>query len=204
MTNTAQQSFQKYLKEASTAVPDPVAPKIKLKLAGEQLASTPATKFTLKISNKSSPAVTPAPPTNGSNSSNPAANGTSRRNPFNVPQASATPAVVDQLESAKSVSGSAASPSPSIITPAAAVKNEEAARNSPALVGSNGVRSASQASSTPAAASGTAMAPPSTPGLPNLNTYSAAGYAQSFPQPNLEFESKLRQPGQSKSLFPYV
>lgn len=188
-------------------MPDPIAPKIKLKLA-EPPAPAPSHKLTFKIASKASPAVTPAvtpaPPTNGASKSNAAANGTSRRNPFSVAQPSSAPIPLEQLERAKSVSGSVASPSPSLAP--APVKNEEVARNSPALVAPNGVRSASQASATPVAAGSVVMAPPSTPALSAVNTYSSAGYAQSFApqqpqyqQPSPIYESKWRQPGQSKS-----
>lgn len=165
----------------------------------------PGPKITLKFGpggSRASPADSPAPQlapqTNGLNGTAP--NGLSRRNPFGGSHSTATPIPnLEQLERARSMSGSVPSPTPSNSAP---VKNEEAARNSPALApGYNTYRGGSQAVSTPGL-SGNGMPPPSTPGLPNI--YSQGGYAQSFnhqPQyqpPNPSFDSKWRQPGKSK------
>jgi hypothetical protein len=170
----------------------------------------PTPKITLKLGGRGSPVESPAPQTNGSNGT--PANGT-RRNPFGGSSSTATPAPnLDQLERAKSASGSVSSPTPSVVAP---VKNEEGARNSPAIpaVGYTNHRGASQAVSTPGLPTPSiGMPPPSTPGVTNNgitnngnNTYTASGYAQSFPhQPQFppqhsSFESKWRQPGKSKT-----
>jgi hypothetical protein len=162
-------------------------PKITLKFGGSR--ASPA----------DSPAPQSAPQTNGSNGV--ALNGLSRRNPFGGSHSAATPIPnLDQLERARSMSGSVPSPTPSN---SGLVKNEDGARNSPALVpGYNGYRGGSQAASTPGL-SGNGMPPPSTPGLQNIFSQ-GGGYAQSFnhqPQfqpPNPSFDSKWRQPGKSK------
>ena len=98
------------------------------------------------------------------------------------------------------MSDSVASPTSSN---AAVVKNEEGARNSPAIPPGYGYRGVSQTVSTPGL-NGSGMPPPSTPGLPQQNQYSQGGYAQSFnhqPQyqpPNPSYESKWRQSGKGK------
>lgn len=204
------QSFVKgRIEQAKAVVPEPAGPKIKLKLP-----ETSAPKITLKFGSKTasteSPVPQPSPHLNGTNGKaapvalSPLApivngnNGTSRQNPFRGSQSSGTPVPsLDQLEHARSVSGSVPSPTPSNST---LVKNEEAARNSPMPAGYNNSRGPSQAASTPVPAP-VAMAPPSTPGLPNL--YTQSGYAQSFnhqgqfQNPNPSFDSKWRQPGKS-------
>lgn len=161
-------------------------------------------KITLKFGgSRASPADSPAPQlppqTNGSNGVAP--NGLSRRNPFGGSHSSATPIPnLEQLERARSMSGSVPSPTTSN---SGLVKNEDAARNSPALAPNyNNYRGGSQAVSTPGL-SGNGMPPPSTPGLQNIYAQ-GGGYAQSFnhqPQfqpPNPSFDSKWRQPGKSK------
>jgi hypothetical protein len=195
-------------------VPEPVGPKIKLKLP-----EAPAPKITLKFGNKAAatdspvPASEPSPQpqTNGTNGKPtpasiaplaPATNGNTRQNPFRGSQSSGTPVPsLDQLERARSVSGSAPSPTPSHSAP---VKSEEVARNSPLIpAGYNGTRGPSQNASAPAPPPG--MPPPSTPSV--SNPYSQGGYAQSFnhqaqyqnPNPNPSFDSKWRQPGKSTS-----
>lgn len=188
--------FTKLLTEVKRAVPDG-APRIKLRVAEPQ--SVPAQKYTLKFGSKAGPTDSPAPQSatqsNGSNGT-PAANGAAR-NPFHF----ATPAPrLDQLERARSASGSVASPTPSNAAP---VKNEEGGRYSPAVLAPyNGVRSSSQAVSTPGV-SMPGMLPPTTTG--QSNPYNPNGYAQSFnhqaqyTQPNPSFESKWRPSGKSKS-----
>lgn len=193
-----QSSFKKLLSEAKAAVPDPAGPKIKLKMP------EPGPKITLKFGgSRASPADSPAPQlapqTNGANGTAP--NGSSRRNPFGGAHSSATPVpTLEQLERARSMSGSVPSPTPST---SALVKNEDAARNSPALQPSyNSFRGGSQAVSTPGL-SGNGMPPPSTPGPQNM--FSQGGYAQSFSHqppyqpPNPSFDSKWRQPGKTAS-----
>ena len=175
-------------------MPEPAGPKIKLKL------SEPAPKITLKFGGgKASPADSPAPQTNGSNGSEVPVNGTGRRNPFGGSSSTPVPAL-DQLERARSLSGSVASPTPSN---AAMVKSEEGARNSPAIGPGYGYRGSSQVVSTPGL-NGNGMPPPSTPGLPQQSQYSQGGYAQSFNHqaqhqaPNPSYESKWRHPGKGK------
>jgi hypothetical protein len=179
-------------------VPEPAGPKIKLKMP------EPGPKITLKFggsraSPADSPAPQPAPQTNGSNGV--AANGLSRRNPFGGSHAVPTPLPnLDQLDRARSMSGSVPSPTTSN---SGLVKNEDVARNSPALAQNyNSYRGGSQGVSTPGL-SGNGMPPPSTPGLPNIYSQ-GGGYAQSFNHqppyqpPNPSFDSKWRQPGKSK------
>ena len=146
---------------------------------------------------KASPADSPAPLTNGSNSSDVPVNGTIRRNPFGGSSSTPVP-VLDQLERARSISGSVPSPTPSN---AALVKSEEGARNSPAIAPGYGYRISSQVASAPGL-NGNGMPPPSTPGLPQQNQYPQGGYAQSFnhqaqyQSPTPSYESKWRQAGQ--------
>ncbi|KAF4634844.1 hypothetical protein G7Y89_g3266 [Cudoniella acicularis] len=189
--------FNKLLKEAKQAVQEPT-PKIHLKVNN----NSEQKKITLKFGNRGSPAESPAPQVNGSSGT--PANGT-RRNPFGGSNTSIAPVPsLDQLERARSASGSAPSPTTSN---SAVVKNEEA-RNSPAVpapIQSN-YRGTSQTVSTPGLPT-SGMLPPSTPGISNHNMYTAGGYAQSFPHPhqpqfhvqNPAFESKWRQPGKSAS-----
>lgn len=156
----------------------------------------------LKFGSKASPAASPAPQLapqmNGSSSGAAATNGSSRRNPFGGSHSSATPVPsLDQLERARSVSGSAPSPTPSNSAP---VKNEEGARNSPAIAAPYNYRGPSQTVSTPGL-SGSGMPPPSTPGLPNA--YTSGGYAHSFSHAqqsslNSSFEAMWRAPGKGR------
>lgn len=198
-TNVHQKSFHKYLTKAKQAQP---GPKIKLKLPDPPAAGP---KITLKLGAKGSPTATPTPTTNGSNT---VQNGTTRRNPFGASSNVSTPVpALDPIERAKSASVQAASPSPAIV---ASVKDEESARNSPAVLAPpnlpNGIRSTSQASSTPVPA-GAAMLPPTTPG-PGIHTTPAAATPipnlvppPPIPQINPQFESQWRQPGQGEHAF---
>ncbi|RDL33112.1 Bromodomain-containing protein [Venustampulla echinocandica] len=194
-----QTHFNKLFREAKQAVQEPTAPKIKLKMPEQQQAP----KITLKFGGgRTSPTGSPAPQTNGANGT--PANGT-RRNPFGGTYSSATPVPsLGQLDRARSMSGGVPSPTPSN---AAVVKNEEGARNSPALpaAGYTNPRATSQAVSTPGVTGG-GMPPPSTPGIPpSNNIYTPSGYAQSFQhqaQPPVQtsvFDSKFRQPGKNAS-----
>ncbi|PMD38186.1 Bromodomain-containing protein-like protein [Hyaloscypha variabilis F] len=194
-----QSSFKKLFQEAKAVVAEPAGPKIKLKMP------EPGPKITLKFggsraSPADSPAPQPAPQTNGSNGV--AANGLSRRNPFGGSHAVPTPLPsLDQLDRARSMSGSVPSPTTSN---SGLVKNEDVARNSPALAPNyNSYRGGSQGVSTPGL-SGNGMPPPSTPGLQNIYSQ-GGGYAQSFNHqppyqpPNPSFDSKWRQPGKTAS-----
>jgi len=196
VTNKLQTFFNDALREAKQVVPEPVGPKIKLKMP------EPPPKITLKFGGKNSPADSPAPQTNDSNGNGVSANGTARRNPFGGSYSSTTPAPnLGKLERARSMSGSASSPTPSTSAP---VKNEDGARNSPAIPpGYNNYHSSSQTVSNPGL-TGSGMPPPSTPGLSNHTIYTNGGYAQSFNHhaqysaSNPSFESKWRQPGKSE------
>lgn len=198
-TDPTQTQFNKLLKEAKQSVLEPPAPKIKLKMP------EPAPKITLKFGSRGSPPAAeaaPAPQTNGANGT--PANGT-RRNPFGASGAAAPAPNLDQLERARSTSGSVQSPTPSI--PATAVvKNEEGARNSPAVpaAGFSIQRAVSQTVSTPGLPVA-GMPPPSTPSVPANNMYLTSGYATSFQhQPQYQapkpaaLESKFRPPGKGK------
>jgi hypothetical protein len=185
-------------------VPNPVGTKIKLNLSEPTPTSTPSaapTKVILKIGAKSSPATTPAPHTNGTGNHAAGQNGTSRKNPFGGSQSSSTPVPsLEQIDRAKSASAAGASPSPSVAAP---VKREEIARDSPALLAGNEIRSTSQASSTPAVgASG--MAPPLTPN-PSLPTGLPLNHQQQQ-QPSYPLaETHLRQPDQGMPFsFKYI
>lgn len=195
-----EKTFKQILQEAKAAVPEPASTKIKLKLNDV----APKEKIMLKFGSKASPAASPAPQLapqpNGSANASGATNGTSRRNPFSASYSSTTPAPsLDQLERARSASGSASSPTPSNSAP---VKNEEGARNSPAIPATYNYRGSSQAISTPGL-SGNGMPPPSTPSL--SNSFNAGGYAQSFSHHtqqstvNSGFEAMWRAPGKDAS-----
>ncbi|KAE8451051.1 hypothetical protein EG329_004723 [Mollisiaceae sp. DMI_Dod_QoI] len=193
-----EKTFKKILQEAKAVVHEPAGTKIKLKLND----SAPKEKIMLKFGSKSSPAASPAPQlapqANGSTGGVAATNGASRRNPFGGSSTTPAPSL-DQLERARSASGSAPSPTPS---GSALVKNEEGARNSPAIAAAYNYRGSSQAISTPGL-SGSGMPPPSTPGLPN--TFNLGGYAQSFnhhaqqSSVNSGFEAMWRAPGKDAS-----
>lgn len=190
--NSVQVFFNKKLAEAKKVVPEPVQTKIKLKMP-DLAQAVPQQKITLKIAAKASPAGTPTP-TNGHSS---ATNGTGRRNPFGGATAAAIPSPnLEQLERARSMSGSIASP---VISPALAVKPEDTSRNSPAVIGGQS-RAGSQPTVTPAAGNG--MPPPLNPGIPV--THLQGGHPQSFshqPQyqaPPPAADPKWRQPGKSE------
>jgi len=191
---------------AKKAVPGPPGTKkIMLKIGGNK-GSQPQPpqnpRITLKLpGQKGSPAPSPAVQLNGTNGSGPAANGSGRRNPFGGQVSASTGAPsLDQLERARSMSGSVASPT---IPTATAVKNEDGRRASPALVPTTSHPASSQVSTPGLNAAG--MLPPLTPGA--TQSYSqSGGFAQSFnhqpqyPVPNPSFESKWRQPGKGKNL----
>ncbi|TAQ87495.1 hypothetical protein B7494_g4197 [Chlorociboria aeruginascens] len=189
--------FNKILKEAKQAAPEPAGAKIKLKLPDHDR------RITIKLGgNKASPAGSPAPQANGSISNGINAAGGARRNPFS----NSTPIPsLDPLDRARSMSGSAVpSPTPS---GSALVKNEEVAQASPAISAGYPVpRAISQATPTP---TGSSMLPPNTPGLPNGITHHPSGYAQSFNhQPihhvqNPVFDTRWRLPGKSE-LFLHI
>ncbi|KAI9648854.1 hypothetical protein NHQ30_003495 [Ciborinia camelliae] len=190
--------FKKTLEEARKAVPEPVIPKIKINVKGSE--STP--KITLRVGGATGSRATdsPAPLTSGSNgtaTSGNSSNGEIRRNPFGGSHSTATPAPnLDQLERARSMSISAASPTPSNSVP---VKYEDALGKSPAGPIHPMTRPVGQTVSTPTPTPST-MLPPHTPNASNNNTYNQGGYAQSFNhQPaNIGVESKFRAPGKGE------
>ncbi|KAF7902249.1 hypothetical protein EAF00_002152 [Botryotinia globosa] len=187
--------FKKTLEEAKKVVPEPVIPKIKINVK----APEPTPKITLRVG-VARAADSPAPLTSGSNgtvASTASSNSETRRNPFGGSHSVATPAPrLDQLERARSMSNSAASPT---LSKSVLVKGEEALRNSPAPSQSN-PRPINQSGSTPTPAPSN-MLPPNTPNASNQNSYNQGGYAQSFNhQPaNLGFDSKFRAPGKNAS-----
>lgn len=200
--------FYKELESAKKAVPGPPGPKkIMLKIGGNKAPQPQPPqnpRITLKLAGqKGSPAPSPVVQSSGASGANGnghPANGTGRRNPFggSVSAAVGVPNL-DQLERARSMSDSVASPT---ISSATAVKNEDGRRNSPAVAPNPNYRASSQAVSTPGVTAG--MPPPSTPGV--TQSYSqSGGFAQSFnhqlqyPVSNPAFESKWRQPGKDAS-----
>lgn len=187
-------------------MPEPAGTKIKLKLN-----DAPKEKIMLKFGSRASPVPSPAPPTpavlpqtNGSTAAVAETNGSSRRNPFGSSQPSATPAPsLDQLERARSASGSAPSPTPSN---SALVKKEDTTRNSPAVASGVTYRGNSQAVSTPGLPN-SGMLPPSTPGLARAD--SSGGYTQSFNHQsqsavNSNFEAMWRAQGKGRKCVPYL
>lgn len=160
---------------------------------GGQLA-TPSTgpKIKLKVTRKGSPQGSPAPPPSIAVSNGATVSGTTRGSKR---LRSATPTSgADKLERSKSVVDSVASPAPPPTTSPA--KNEEAGD---LALGRNG----SQAVSTPGL-NGSSMPPPSTPGLASPHTQvgqpqsSYLGSHAPVPTPDMDFNRRLRAPGQSK------
>jgi hypothetical protein len=164
-----------------------------------------------------SPADSPAPPATLNGRASSPQNGMGlRRNPFGGSQKpSNTVPTLDQLERARSFSGSVASPTPST---SAVIKNEEGSKHSPSLPpaamslnpsSTNGLnRSGSSLH-----LNGTTMLPPTstTPVSATSNFASAiAGPSYNpvpaYHTPNSSFESKWRQPGKgiSSSPFPWA
>lgn len=192
--NIHQIFLKKALGEAKKVVPEPVIPKIKINVK----APEPTPKITLRVG-VARAADSPAPLTSGSNgtvASTASSNSETRRNPFGGSHSVATPAPrLDQLERARSMSNSAASPT---LSKSVLVKGEEASRDSPTPI----LRPINQTGSTPTPAPSD-MLPPNTPNASNQNSYNQGGYAQSFNhQPaNLGLDSKFRAPGKSEYYF---
>jgi hypothetical protein len=158
-----------------------------------------------------SPADSPAPLVAPNGRANSPQNSTGlRRNPFGSSQKSsnAVPSL-EQLDRARSFSGSVASPTPST---SAMVKNEEGSKNSPSLPpatvslnqhSSNGINR----SGSGVHINGTSMLPPTsaTPGLPATPNFTSTVPGSSYNPlsayhtPNSSFESKWRQPGKGIS-----
>lgn len=173
----------------------------------------PTPKITLRMGGRPSPAESPAPATLNGRGNSPQNGVGLRRNPFGNSQKSSTAAIpsLEQLERARSFSGSVASPSPST---SALIKNEEGSKLSPSLPpaaislnqnNSNGLnRSASSLH-----LNGNSMLPPTStaPVSTTANFASAMPGAIYNPVPayhnqNSSFESKWRQPGKGiSSLF---
>ncbi|KAK8132779.1 Bromodomain-containing protein [Apiospora kogelbergensis] len=135
------QELEEYMKglisEAKQHVQEPPQQqKIKLKVQNtERPAQTPVhpKKITIHVGGKGSAAASPAPATSQTGDSESTRNGTPiGQNPFS--RSNAAPVNPSQLEKARSVSISGASPSPStIVAPAGAIKPEETAKASPAM-----------------------------------------------------------------------
>lgn len=176
----------------------------------------PTPKITLRMGGRPSPADSPAPPAvpNGRENS-PQNNAGPRRNPFGSSQKSSTAVPsLDQLDRARSFSGSAASPTPST---SAVVKNEEGSKNSPSLPPT--AMSLNQSSSDGLNRStsglhlnGNSMLPPNsaTPGLPATPNFTSSMPGSSYNPvpayhtPNSSFESKWRQPGKGISSLLFI
>ncbi|QSZ29692.1 hypothetical protein DSL72_004209 [Monilinia vaccinii-corymbosi] len=189
--------FAMKLEEARKAVPEPVTPKIKINVKAPE--HTPKITLRVGVASGGRTADSPAPLTSGSNgtaTSGTSSNGELRRNPFGGSHSTSNPAPnLGQLESARGMPNSAASPSPSAAVP---VKNEDALCKSPAAPIQSTTRPIIKTGSTPTPST---MLPPHTPSTSNHNTYNQGGYAQSFNhQPaNLGLESKFRAPGKNAS-----
>lgn len=199
--------FNKRLAQAKKHVPEPTQPKLKLKMSS---IAEPTPKITLRMGGRPSPADSPASPAALNGRANSPQNGMSlRRNPFgSLQKSSNTVPSLDQLERARSFSGSVASPTPSA---SAVIKNEEGSKHSPSIPpaamslnqsSTNGLnRSASSLH-----LNGTTMLPPtSTTPISATSNFASAMTGPSYNPvpayhtPNSSFESKWRQPGKSES-----
>jgi hypothetical protein len=173
-------------------------------------AAEPTPRITLRMGGKPSPADSPVPTPdpNGSTSSDQNGGAAPRRNPFGSSKSANAVPSLEQLDKARSFSGSIASPSPSA---AGLVKNEDGAKNSPSLplavpsynqTSTNGISRPTSSAQT----NGTSMLPPTstTPGFPAGLNPSSSGLGQPYTSqpvyhaPNPSFESKWRQPGKSE------
>lgn len=126
MAQELEELFKKFVAEAKQQVPEPSQPRIKLKVP----EATQPKKITIHVGGKAStgsPAPATVTPGDGGES---ARNGTPiGRNPFGGSVSGAVN--VTQLEKARSMSVSGASPSPSV---GGTVKPEDTARQSPAIL----------------------------------------------------------------------
>ncbi|KAK7914650.1 bromodomain containing protein [Apiospora marii] len=196
------QELEEYMKglisEAKQHVQEPPQQqKIKLKVQNaEKPAQTPVhpKKITIHVGGKGSAAASPAPATSQTGDSESTRNGTPiGRNPF----AGSNPAPVNpsQLEKARSVSISGASPSPSTaVAPTGVIKPEEVAKASPAMSAQVNAMTTQQqfaplSQSTPPPAPLPAVAqPPPPPKLTAADILEAQKYR---PRPIKEFEALM-------------
>ncbi|KAK7985024.1 hypothetical protein PG988_002646 [Apiospora saccharicola] len=196
------QELEEYMKglisEAKQHVQEPPQQqKIKLKVQNaEKPAQTPVhpKKITIHVGGKGSTAASPAPATSQTGDSESTRNGTPiGRNPF----AGSNPAPVNpsQLEKARSVSISGASPSPSTaVASTGAIKPEEVAKASPAMHAQVSTMTTLQqfaplSQSTPPPASLPVVAqPPPPPKLTAADILEAQKYR---PRPIKEFEALM-------------
>lgn len=199
--------FYKLFAEAKEAVPEPPQPKLKLKMSS---APEAVPKITLRMGGKGSPSESPVPPVlvNGTTATiENIQNGVGpRRNPFSGSQISSTPLPsIGQLEQAQ-LSGSAASPSPSVPS---LVKNEDGSKPSPPVTLTPANLSQNNHSTSTNGApnlhiNGNSMLPPTdisghSPSITNIVTQPQS-YAPHFSHqvPNPSFESKWRSEGKGK------
>jgi len=178
-------------------VQEPTQPKIKIRMGQESAVAGPK-KITIHVANnnaRGSSAESPAPQTAGSASSDGAPNGggsRATRTQFGGVSA-AVPIGLAQLDKARSMSGSAASPSPSI-----GMKREDAPRSSPAVLPRPGI-------APPVAA----LPNQSNAPVPmyNGNAYPGAapvvnGHPPASVAPSALYDNKFRPPGRGKRLDP--
>ncbi|KAK6820616.1 Bromodomain-containing protein [Apiospora arundinis] len=196
------QELEEYMKglisEAKQHVQEPPQQqKIKLKVQNaEKPAQTPVhpKKITIHVGGKSSTAASPAPATSQTGDSESTRNGTPiGQNPF--ARSSAAPVNPSQLDKARSVSISGASPSPStVVAPTGAIKPEETAKASPAMSAQvNSMTTQQQFAplpqSTPLSAPPPVVAqPPPPPKLTAADILEAQKYR---PRPIKEFEALM-------------
>jgi hypothetical protein len=201
--NGLQNFFNKRLAQAKQVIAEPAVHKLKLKVTG---AAEPTPKITLRLGQRASPVPSPAAAP-GLNAPISSPNGTvSRRNPFAGTQTFSTAVTnLGQLDMARSLSGSVASPTPSM---SAVVKKEDGAKPSPSIPppaanynqgGQNGLSGTINSNTRP-------MLPPNGTGSNYGQYYGAAGQAQPYGQqaqqaPNPAFESKWRAPGKGRILL---
>lgn len=205
--------FNKKLAQAKKYVSEPTQPKLKLKMS---VPAEPTPKITFRMGDKASPADSPAPPGIVNGGSNPDQNGTvPRRNPFGSSQrlANNIPGL-DQLDQARSLSGSVSSPTPST---SAVVKNEEGPKISPSLPPTTtnynqSTNAGMTRSSSGLPTNGSSMLPPTnaTPGFATSSNITSTVLGSYSSQPlyqatNPNYESKWRQPGKGEweLLTPY-
>ncbi|KAF3021501.1 hypothetical protein G7054_g8893 [Neopestalotiopsis clavispora] len=122
--------FRRLLREAKQQVPEPPQPKIKLKVPQNNQTPSHSKKITIHVAGgKESATGSPAPATATPTEGETTRTGTPvARNPFSGP------VTLNQADKTRSMSASAAPPSPSV---AGVVKPEDAARQSPAILPPN-------------------------------------------------------------------
>jgi hypothetical protein len=171
----------------------------------------PTPKITLRMGGRPSPADSPAPPAAVNGRSNSPQNGVGlRRNPFGSSQKTSTATVpsLEQLERARSFSGSVASPSPST---SALIKNEEGSKHSPSLppaamnLNQSNTNGLNRSVAGPHLNGNTMLPPTSTTPVSATTNFASAmpgptyNPIPAYHNPNPSFESKWRQPGKGIS-----